>query len=80
MLWGSFFSLIIDRELRRAAGFIALTGALTLFGVVHSAGPAGELYWPWAAPSRMPLQWAAGYFTLGALMLALSRTAAARAR
>lgn len=79
MLWGSFFALLIDRALRRAAGFIALTGVLTLFGVVHSAGPSGELYLPWAAPSRMPLHWAAGYFTLAGLVLLLSATAAARA-
>ena len=54
MLWGSFFALVIDRKLLRAAGFVAITGALTLFGLVHSAGPAGELYWPWRAPSGMP--------------------------
>src|SRR5262249_42883049 len=72
MLWGSFFALIIDRQLRRAALFIALAGCLTLFGVMHSAAPAGEMYWPWAAPSAMAHHWAAGYFAMALLMLALS--------
>ena len=72
MMWGSFFALVIDRELRRAAVFIALTGAMTLFGVVHSMSPDGGIYLPWRAPSPQALQWAVGYFALAVLMYALS--------
>ena len=42
-------------------------------GIVHSAGPNGELYWPWAAPSRLNAYWAMGYFTLSAEVFLLSR-------
>jgi adenine/guanine/hypoxanthine permease len=74
MLWGSFFALIIDRTFIRAAGFIAITGGLTLFGVIHSASPTGALYVPWNAPSPMVVQWAAGYFAFAVLIALLSFT------
>jgi AGZA family xanthine/uracil permease-like MFS transporter len=79
MIWGSFFALLIDRALLRAAAFIAIAGALTLFGAIHSAAPSGALYWPWRAPSHMPLHWAAGYFALAGLFVALSFTKGAKA-
>lgn len=79
MLWGSFFALIIDRRLRRAAGFICIAGGLTLFGIIHSTSPTGDLYLPWQAPSPMALHWAAGYFALAMLILALSFTRGAHA-
>ncbi len=79
MLWGSFFALIIDRALRRAALFLAVAGGLTLFGVIHSAAPSGALYLPWRSPSPMALHWAAGYFALAALLVGLSLTRGARA-
>ena len=79
MMWGSFFALIIDRKLLRAALFVFLTGLMTLFGVVHSAAPAGDLYVPWQASyPPVALHWAAGYFLLAGLLAALSRTAAGR--
>ncbi len=78
MLWGSFVALMIDRKLMRAALFIILCGVLTLFGIIHSASPAGDLYLPWAAPSAMPLHWAAGYCALAALVAGLSFTSGAR--
>src|SRR5499433_1868084 len=71
MLWGSFFALIIDRQLWRAALFIAIAGAMTLFGIIHSARPDAGLYWPWASPSAMSLQWALGYFALAAVIAGL---------
>ena len=71
MLWGSFFALIIDRQLWRAALFIAIAGAMTLFGIIHSARPDGGLYWPWASPSAMSVQWALGYFALASVIAGL---------
>lgn len=77
MMWGSLFALVIDRKLLQAALFVFLTGVMTLFGVVHSAAPAGDLYVPWHAdyPS-MATQWATGYFMLALLLAGLSRSAA----
>jgi AGZA family xanthine/uracil permease-like MFS transporter len=72
MIWGSFFALIIDRALVKAALFIAIAGVLTLFGVIHSAAPTGALYWPWRAPSPMAIHWAVGYFALAAVIAVLS--------
>ena len=33
-----------------------MLAVFTLFGVVHSVGPNGEVYWPWDIHS--PLPWA----------------------
>jgi AGZA family xanthine/uracil permease-like MFS transporter len=67
MLWGAFFALMIDRRLLAAAGYVALCGVLTLFGVVHSLAPTGEMYLPTQAPGAA-LHWAAGYFALALLI------------
>ncbi len=78
MLWGSFFALIIDRHLRRAAVFILICAGFTLFGVIHSLAPAGEMYLPTQAPA-MVWQWTAGYLVLAAMMLLLSFSAHSKA-
>jgi adenine/guanine/hypoxanthine permease len=75
MLWGSFFALLIDRKLLQAALFIGIAGVFTLFGVIHSVDPAGAMYLPWHAPSALAIHWAAGYFALAALNVALARAA-----
>src|SRR5262249_46441609 len=55
LLWGGALSLVIDRRLRAAGGWCLALAVLTLFGVVHSVGPNGEVYWPWNNGS--PLSW-----------------------
>ncbi len=77
MLWGSFFALIIDRRLRRAAVFILICAAFTLFGIIHSFAPAGEMYLPTRAPGPV-WQWSGGYLLLAVMMLALSFSKSAR--
>lgn len=41
LLWGASLSLIIDHEIKRAAGFLGIAALLTLFGVIHSPFPDG---------------------------------------
>lgn len=81
MLWGALFALIIDRQLRKAALYIAVAGVLTLFGVIHSMAPSGEMYWPTRSPSPESLRWAVGYFVLAGMvgLLGLARPTAANA-
>lgn len=77
MLWGSFFALIIDRRLRRAAVFILICAVFTLFGIIHSLAPAGEMYLPTRAPGLV-WQWSGGYLLLAVMMLGLSFSKSAR--
>jgi len=54
LLWGSVLVLIIDRRLKRAAGFLGLAALLSLFGVIHSPFPDGQLFFPWQVESTIP--------------------------
>ena len=64
MLWGSIVSLIIDCR-PHAAGIYALCcGGLTLFGLIHSVLPTGEIYLPWSAPNNINYLIAVSYALL----------------
>jgi AGZA family xanthine/uracil permease-like MFS transporter len=75
MLWGAFMAKLIDREVRAAAFYLGVCALLTFFGIIHSAIPDGNMYFPWtlAYPAnQIPFQFTAGYLALAALLLALS--------
>jgi adenine/guanine/hypoxanthine permease len=75
MIWASFLVAMIDGKLGRAASIVLLGGALTLFGVIHSVTPAGNLYLPWLLDplSRaIALQFAGAYLVLAAVLLGFS--------
>ncbi|HET7331546.1 hypothetical protein [Dyella sp.] len=75
MVWASFVVAMIENRPRQAAWIALLGGALTLFGVIHSVMPAGNLYLPWAlAPAlrSMALQFAGAYLALAAVLLLFS--------
>jgi len=53
MLWGAFVALLIDRKLRQSCIYILLLAFLTFFGIIHSAIPDGNMYFPWTLePSK----------------------------
>jgi AGZA family xanthine/uracil permease-like MFS transporter len=75
MLWGAFMAKLIDRQVRAAAFYLGVCALLTFFGIIHSAIPDGNMYFPWtlAYPAnQIPFQFTAGYLALAALLLALS--------
>jgi len=75
MLWGAFMAKLIDRQVRVAAFYVSVCAVLTFFGIIHSAIPDGNMYFPWtlAYPAnQIPYQFTAGYLVLAALFLALS--------
>ncbi len=82
MLWGAFLAELIDRRVRQAAAYLAVSGGFTLFGIIHSATAEGTMYLPWRLPppsSHVAYQIAAAYLVLALLVLALpSPRAAAR--
>jgi hypothetical protein len=51
-----------------AGDVCALASAVSLFGIMHSPLPSGELFWPWALASPLPRQFAGAYGVLGALL------------
>ena len=69
LLWGSILAFIIDRRPRPAAICALACAVLTLFGIIHSLMPSGEVYLPWAVPSGTHFTIAAGYVLLGLILL-----------
>jgi AGZA family xanthine/uracil permease-like MFS transporter len=82
MLWGGFLAELIDRRLARSAAYLAVLAVLTLFGVVHSATPDGNMYLPWSLPGGLQrtvaYQFAIGYLVLAGMVLLLSLTKESR--
>jgi AGZA family xanthine/uracil permease-like MFS transporter len=75
MLWGAFVAKLIDRHVRAAAFYVLVCAALTFFGIIHSAMPDGNMYFPWTLSypaNQVPYQFTLGYLALAALLLALS--------
>ena len=72
LLWGSMLAFIIDQRPRPAASCALACAALTLFGLIHSIFPSGEVYVPWSVSSGRHYSIAAGYGLLG-LMLVVFR-------
>jgi len=75
MLWGAFMAKLIDRQVRSAAAYIMCCAVLTFFGIIHSAIPDGNMYFPWTLGDmarQVPYQFTAGYVVLAVLLFALS--------
>ena len=69
LLWGSMLAFLIDHQAKRAALCAAISAILTLFGVIHSVLPTGELYLPWHIQSQAHYMTALAYAALSAILL-----------
>jgi adenine/guanine/hypoxanthine permease len=77
MLWGAFVAELIDRRLKAASLYLAISAAFTFFGIIHSASINGNIYLPWnlGEPFRqIPYQFTSGYLVLALLIFTLSFT------
>lgn len=80
MLWGAVVAFLIDRKGVHAAVTLLICAVLSLFGVIHSILPDGDLYFPWmldpvAVPGlNLPYHWFAAYALFAVIVLALSQT------
>jgi AGZA family xanthine/uracil permease-like MFS transporter len=75
MVWASFVVAMIDGEVRKAAGIVAIGAVLTTFGIIHSVEPIGSVYLPWALdPATRALVWqfVAAYGALAVVLFLLS--------
>jgi AGZA family xanthine/uracil permease-like MFS transporter len=73
MLWGAAAAHLLDRKLARAGAYLLVAAVLSLFGVIHSVMPHGEIYLPWRCGSAVPVTIAAGYALTAAILAAFHR-------
>jgi AGZA family xanthine/uracil permease-like MFS transporter len=72
LLWGSMLAYLIDHKARQAAIYCAVCAVLTLFGIIHSVMPSGELYLPWrVTTTHAHYMLAAAYLALSGILLLL---------
>jgi adenine/guanine/hypoxanthine permease len=69
ILWGGFLAHLIDGKIRRAGAFLLLCAGLSLFGLIHSVTPTGEIYLPWQLANNLALQISLGYGLFGFFLL-----------
>jgi len=70
ILWGGLLADLIDGKNFRAAIYSLLCAIFTLFGLIHSATPSGEIYLPWNIASNLTWQISLGYGLLTIFLLA----------
>jgi AGZA family xanthine/uracil permease-like MFS transporter len=72
ILWGGLLAELIDGKLPKASVYAFICAACTLFGLIHSATPSGEIHLPWGMHSNIVWQIAFGYILVGIGLLAAS--------
>jgi AGZA family xanthine/uracil permease-like MFS transporter len=72
LLWGSMLAFLIDHKARLAALCAIICAGLTLFGIIHSVQPTGEIYLPWQIPSHSHYMIALAYSLFSCILLTLS--------
>jgi len=75
MVWASFVVALIDHRPYKAAAIVLLGAGLTLFGVIHSVEPGGDMYAPWlleASARALVWQFVGAYAVLAAILLLLA--------
>jgi AGZA family xanthine/uracil permease-like MFS transporter len=73
LLWGSMLAFLIDHKARLAALCGAVCSVLTLFGIIHSVMPSGELYLPWrVTTTHAHYMLAVAYLALSCILLLLT--------
>ncbi len=75
MLWGGMLSSLIEKRTKRSATYAVLCAVCTLFGLMHSVLPSGEVYLPWNMAGQVHWEIAFSYIVLSGLFwgLAVSR-------
>jgi AGZA family xanthine/uracil permease-like MFS transporter len=74
LLWGSMLAFLIDHKARLAALCSAVCAILTLFGIIHSVMPTGELYLPWqVTTTNNHYMLSVAYLSLSCILFLLTR-------
>lgn len=72
LLWGSMLAFLIDHKTKLAALCAIVCSLFTLFGIIHSIMPTGELYLPWATTSHAHYMVAVAYLALSGIFILLT--------
>ena len=70
ILWGGLLADLIDGKLRRASLYFLACAVFTMFGLIHSVTPSGEIYLPWHIGNSLVWQIALGYGIMAAALFA----------
>ena len=76
MLWGAFMAEMIDRRFARSALYLLICAVLSLFGIIHSPYPSGDMLIPWQAqglPQQIAVQFFAAYLLTAVMVFLLAR-------
>lgn len=73
MLWGALLADLIEGKFKRASLYGFICALFSLFGVIHSVSPAGDVYLPWNAGNSLPWQIALGYGAIALFFYAAAR-------
>lgn len=76
MLWGGFMAEMIDRRFARSSIYLLICAVLSLFGIIHSPYPNGDMLLPWKAhgmPRQIAWQFFAAYLLTAIIIYLLSR-------
>jgi AGZA family xanthine/uracil permease-like MFS transporter len=65
-------AFLIDHKARLAALCCAVCAVFTVFGIIHSVMPSGELYLPWRIASHAHYMLAVAYLALSGILLLLT--------
>lgn len=71
LLWGGMMAYIIDRKPRMASLYALACAVFTVFGIIHSVLPTGEVYLPWKVASTAHYAISLGYVLLAGIFLVL---------
>jgi AGZA family xanthine/uracil permease-like MFS transporter len=73
LLWGSMLAFLIDRKPRLAVLCTFACALFTLFGIIHSVLPTGEVYLPWTVASNAHYTIAIAYILLSGILLTFTK-------
>jgi len=85
MIWSACVAFLIDRKIVQAATTMFIASILTMFGMIHSVFPNGDLYLPWTLRDSaamkhviltdrsflIPYEFSLAYVVAGLLILAM---------
>jgi AGZA family xanthine/uracil permease-like MFS transporter len=78
MLWGGLLAELLEGRLKRASIHAFICAFFTLFGIIHSVSPGGDVYLPWNAGNDLAWQVALGYGFMAAFFWVASRAGGSR--
>jgi AGZA family xanthine/uracil permease-like MFS transporter len=78
MLWGGLLADLMEGRLRRASLLGLICAFFTLFGVIHSVSPTGDVYLPWNAGNALAWQISLGYALMAFFFFSASRAGRSR--